>query len=168
MAHRPDGLPDKISDLDSLLGLREQYRKTGQIVVWTNGCFDILHVGHVRSLQAARGFGDVLIVGVNSDVSVKALKGAKRPIVTERQRAEVLAALACVDHVLIFDETTPEGILARLQPDVHCKGADYAPPHGKPVPEAAVVEAYGGRVAYLPLVPELSTTDIVKRIRHLG
>jgi D-beta-D-heptose 7-phosphate kinase/D-beta-D-heptose 1-phosphate adenosyltransferase len=127
-----------------------------------------LHVGHIRNLQAARDLGDRLIVGLNSDASVQQLKGPSRPIIPAAQRAEVLAALACVDHVVIFDELTAEASIARLKPDVYCKGADYAPPHGKPVPEAAQVEAYGGRIAYLPLVPNASTTDIVQRIRQLG
>jgi rfaE bifunctional protein nucleotidyltransferase chain/domain len=154
------------ADLGSLLTLRAQYRQRGKTVVWTNGCFDILHAGHVRTLQAARAYGDVLIVGLNSDRSVRALKGPRRPIVPEAERAEVLAALRCVDHVLIFEELTPENVLARLQPDIHCKGGDYAPPHGKPVPEAHIVEGYGGRIAYLPLLPDVSTTDIVRRIRE--
>jgi rfaE bifunctional protein nucleotidyltransferase chain/domain len=135
--------------------------------VWTNGCFDLLHVGHVRSLQAARRLGDVLIVGVNSDASVRQLKGTGRPILPAEERAELLSALACVDYVVIFDELTPEAALARLQPDVHCKGADYALPHGKPIPEAALVESYGGRVEFLPLVPGTSTSDLIQRIHEL-
>jgi rfaE bifunctional protein nucleotidyltransferase chain/domain len=160
--------PGKVVDADALLAVRQLHRAAGRTVVWTNGCFDILHAGHVRTLQAARREGDVLVVGLNSDRSVRELKGPTRPIVTASERAEVLAALACVDHVLIFDERTPENILARLQPDVHCKGGDYAPPHGKPVPEAAVVAAYGGRIAYLPLLPKVSTTDILQRIKDTG
>ena len=133
-------------------------------MVWTNGCFDLLHAGHARSLTAARSLGDVLVVGLNSDRSVRAIKGPSRPIVPEQERAELLAALTCVDAVIIFDEDTPEAALRRLQPDVHCKGADYAPPHGKPVPERAVVEAYGGRVEFLPLLAGVSTTEIIKRL----
>jgi rfaE bifunctional protein nucleotidyltransferase chain/domain len=158
----------KVVDWPRLLGLRARWRAAGQVVVWTNGCFDILHVGHVRNLRAARACGDVLVVGVNSDDSVRQLKGPGRPILPAAERMELLAALASIDAVVAFDETTPEAALARLQPDVHCKGADYAPPHGKPIPEAAVVAAYGGRVAFLPLVPGVSTTDIVRRIREAG
>ena len=156
---------DKVTDWPRLLADRERHRAAGEVVVWTNGCFDLIHVGHVRNLQACRGFGDVLVVGVNSDESVRRLKGPSRPIVPAAERAEILAALACVDHVVIFDEATPEACLARLRPDIHCKGADYAPPHGKPIPEAKLVEAYGGRIAFLPLVPGHSTTDLEAKLR---
>jgi D-glycero-beta-D-manno-heptose 1-phosphate adenylyltransferase len=159
-------MPLTAGEFDKLLAIRQRYREAGKTVVWTNGCFDILHAGHVRTLQAARALGDVLIVGLNSDRSVRALKGPERPIVPEGERAEVLEALRCVDHVLIFEEPTPEAILARLRPDIHCKGGDYAPPHGKPVPEAHIVEGYGGKIAYLPLLPDVSTTDIVRRIQE--
>jgi rfaE bifunctional protein nucleotidyltransferase chain/domain len=154
----------KVIALDALLDLRGRWRAEGRTVVWTNGCFDILHVGHVRGLQEARGLGDVLVVGVNSDASVRRLKGPARPIVPEAERAEVLAALGCVDHVVIFGEDTPREILARLKPDVHCKGADYAPPSARPIPEADVVRAYGGRLAFLRFSPGVSTSDIVGRI----
>src|SRR4029077_10934252 len=101
----------KLLDLETLLAARARYRALGKTVVWTNGCFDLLHVGHVRSLQAARAFGDVLVVGVNSDESVRRLKGPSRPIIPARDRAEILAALECVDHVLLFEELTPVAIL---------------------------------------------------------
>src|SRR5207302_2898557 len=118
---------------------------------------------HVRNLDAARGLGDALVVGVNDDASVRRLKGASRPIVPAAERAELLAALACVDAVVLFAEDTPAAALERLRPDVHCKGADYAPPAGKPVPEAAVVRAYGGRVEFLPLLAGVSTSELAKR-----
>jgi rfaE bifunctional protein nucleotidyltransferase chain/domain len=108
----------------------------------------------------------MLVVGVNSDSSVRQLKGRGRPIVPGVQRVEVLAALACVDYVVVFDELTAEASLARLQPDIYCKGADYAPPNGKPIPEARIVASYGGKLAFLPLVPAASTTDIERRIRE--
>jgi rfaE bifunctional protein nucleotidyltransferase chain/domain len=158
---------NKIVDFPVLLALREVYRQAGRTVVWTNGCFDLLHAGHVRSLQAARRLGDVLIVGLNSDASVRRLKGSGRPILPEQDRAEVLAALECVAHVLVFDDLLPTATLELLRPEVHCKGADYAPPHGKPIPERAAVEAYGGRVEFLPLVPGLSTTELIQRVRQL-
>jgi rfaE bifunctional protein nucleotidyltransferase chain/domain len=157
---------NKIVTLLSLLTVRTAYRHAGRTVVWTNGCFDLLHAGHIRSLQDASQLGDILVVGLNSAASVRQLKGQGRPILPEQERAAILAALECVDHVLIFDHLTPTPVLQVLQPDVHCKGADYAPPHGKPIPEQAIVEAYGGRVAFLPLVAGLSTTDLIDRIRR--
>src|SRR5690242_15457316 len=157
----------KVIDLDSLLALRARWRGEGKTVVWTNGCYDLLHVGHVRGLQEARRLGDVLVVGVNSDASVRRLKGPRRPIVPEAERAEVLAALACVDHVLVFGEDTPVEVIARLQPDVHCKGADYAPPSARPIPEAEVVRSYGGRIAFLTFSPGVSTSDLVARIERI-
>jgi rfaE bifunctional protein nucleotidyltransferase chain/domain len=156
----------KVCDWPELLARREGWRAAGLTVVWTNGCYDLLHKGHVRNLCACRELGNILVVGVNSDASVRQLKGPARPILPEADRAEILAALMCVDAVVIFDELTPEESLRRLKPEVHCKGADYAPPHGKPVPEAKVVEAYGGRVEFLPLVPGVSTTDLVDLIRR--
>jgi rfaE bifunctional protein nucleotidyltransferase chain/domain len=154
----------KLIDLETLVGVRERYRRDGKSVVWTNGCFDLLHPGHVSSLEAARDKGDVLVVGLNGDASVRTNKGPSRPILTQHERAAMLAALECVDHVLIFDDPTPERVLAAVKPDVHCKGSEYAPPNGRPVPEAATVLKYGGRIEYLPLVPGVSTTDIVGRI----
>jgi len=154
----------KLADLESLVGIRERYRREGKTVIWTNGCFDLLHPGHVSGLQAARERGDVLMVGLNGDVSVRKNKGPARPILTQHERAAMLAALECVDHVLIFDDPTPERVLAMVKPDVHCKGSEYSPPHGRPVPEAATVLRYGGRIEYLPLVPGLSTTEILGRI----
>jgi D-beta-D-heptose 7-phosphate kinase/D-beta-D-heptose 1-phosphate adenosyltransferase len=153
-------------DWPALLAARDEFRRGGQVVVWTNGTFDLLHPGHVASLTQARDLGDVLVVGVNSDRSVKAYKGPARPILREDERATMLAALECVDFVVVFDEDTPVESLAKLKPDIHCKGAEYAPPHGRPVPERATVEGYGGRVAYLPLVPGVSTTDVLDRIRR--
>lgn len=155
---------DKTTTLETLLSLRSAWRSQGRSVVWTNGCFDLLHPGHVRSLQAASLLGDILVVGLNSDDSVKQLKGPDRPILYQQQRAEMLCALECVDFVLIFDQADPIAILRQLQPDVHCKGADYAPPHGKPVPERAIVEACGGRIEFLPLLTGLSTTELLRRL----
>jgi len=159
---------NKIVDLPALLSLRQAHRQAKRTVVWTNGCFDLLHAGHIRSLQAASQLGDVLVVGLNSDASVRQLKGEGRPILPALDRAEILAALECVDHVLIFADLTPTATLQLLRPDVHCKGAEYAPPHGRPLPERAVVEAHGGRVAFLPLIAGISTTDVIERIRQLG
>jgi rfaE bifunctional protein nucleotidyltransferase chain/domain len=151
-----------------LLAARAAARAAGKAVVWTNGTFDLLHPGHVQSLQQARALGDVLVVGVNSDRSVKAYKGPTRPILTQDERAAMLAAVEWVDYVVVFDEDTPTESLAKLKPDIHCKGDEYAPPHGKPVPERAVVEGYGGRIEYLPLLPGLSTSELLRRIRDAG
>jgi rfaE bifunctional protein nucleotidyltransferase chain/domain len=150
-----------------LPALGESLRAAGKAVVWTNGCFDLLHAGHARSLRAARGLGDVLVVGVNSDDSVRRLKGPGRPVLPASERAELVASLACVDYVVVFGEETPEECIRLLRPQVHCKGADYAPPNGKPVPEAALVESYGGRVAFLPLLEGISTTELIRRVREL-
>lgn len=154
----------KILDWPALLRRREQWRAQRKTVAWTNGCFDLVHTGHLRSLRAARELGDVLVVGLNSDSSTRQLKGPTRPIVPEAERAELLAAFSFVDAVIIFNETTPEAALAKLKPDIHCKGADYAPPNGKPIPEAKLVESYGGQVRFLPLIPETSTTRLIERI----
>jgi len=137
--------------------------------VFTNGVFDILHVGHVRYLQAARALGDCLIVGLNSDASARALKGEHHPIVPQAERAEMLAALACVDYVLLFDELTAEHVVATLRPEVYVKGGDYGRGAGAVFPpEAALVEGYGGSVHFIPTVSGKSTTNIVAEIlrRH--
>jgi D-beta-D-heptose 7-phosphate kinase/D-beta-D-heptose 1-phosphate adenosyltransferase len=132
-------------------------------VVFTNGVFDLLHVGHVGLLEAARAQGAALVVGVNSDASVRRLgKGADRPLVPEAERARLLAALACVDGVVLFDEDTPLALIQALRPDVLVKGADYEPSQ---IVGAAEVEGWGGRVVRIPLVANRSTTDIVRRLR---
>lgn len=157
--------PAKQFELDALVVWREAQRLRKRTVVWTNGVFDVLHVGHLQSLKAARGFGDALVVGVNSDAAVRAAKGPDRPVFPLAERVEMLAALDLVDAILVFDEPTPERALAALKPDVHVKGADYAPPNGKPIPERAVVESYGGRVEFIPLVPGRSSTDTLSRLK---
>ncbi len=137
------------------------------VVVFTNGHFDLLHVGHVRYLQAARALGDTLMIGLNSDASCAARKPG-RPLVPEADRAELLAALGCVDVVVIFGELTAIGLVEALKPAIYVKGGDWGRPGGPYPPEAAIVEAYGGRVAYLPYVPDRSTTLIIERIRSLS
>lgn len=136
------------------------------LAVFTNGHFDLLHVGHVRYLQSARALGDALIVGLNSDASCAARKPG-RPLVPQAERAELLAALGCVDAVVIFDALTANALVAALRPDVYVKGGDWGQPGGPRPPEAGIVEGYGGRVAYLPYVPDRSTTLIIQRIRSL-
>src|ERR1035437_4958586 len=149
--------------MDELAAMRAEWRAQGKTVVWTNGIFDLLHVGHVRSLRDAKAMGDILIVGINSDASARKFKGAGRPLMCQEDRAEVLSALEMVDYVVIFDETEPSAALGRLQPDIHCKGEEYA--DGKrPVPERTVVESYGGSIRFLPLHPGRSTTGLLEKI----
>jgi rfaE bifunctional protein nucleotidyltransferase chain/domain len=138
-------------------------KRNGRRIVFTNGCFDLLHPGHIGSLEQARALGDALIVGLNSDASVRALKGAGRPILPERERAEILAALECVDAVIIFDELTPRDVIARLLPDVLVKGGDW---RGNQIVGREEVEAAGGRVVSIPVVPGYSTTEILRKIRE--
>lgn len=135
---------------------------TGRLsVVSTNGCFDLLHVGHLRLLKAAKELGDVLVVAMNNDRSVRRLKGVARPYVPADERAELVAALEPVDYVVLFSEDTPEAVLAAIRPDVHVKGGDY---RLEDLPERRVVEEGGGRVVILPLVPSRSTSALVRRI----
>ncbi len=156
-------LESKLRTLDDLARLRVDWSERGETVVWTNGCFDLLHVGHIRSFRDAKALGDILIVGVNSDASVRAIKGDARPIVNQSNRAEMIAALEMVDYVTIFDEPTPIAALARLRPDIHCKSAEYAG-GAKPMPERDVVLSYGGRIEILPVHNVPSTTEIIERI----
>jgi D-beta-D-heptose 7-phosphate kinase/D-beta-D-heptose 1-phosphate adenosyltransferase len=148
--------------LEAAAALVDTLRRQDRVVVFTNGVFDLLHPGHVRYLQAARAEGDALIVGVNSDRSVRANKGPSRPITPEAERAEILAALACVDAVVVFDEDTPAAIIGRLQPDVLVKGADWA---ADAIVGRDVVEARGGRVVRVPVEAGWSTSAIVEKIR---
>jgi D-beta-D-heptose 7-phosphate kinase/D-beta-D-heptose 1-phosphate adenosyltransferase len=138
-------------------------QRRGQRVVFTNGCFDLLHVGHVRSLEQARSLGDRLVVGVNRDASVRRIKGPARPIVAERQRAELVAALACVDWVVLFGEETPLALIRSLRPDVLAKGGDWRPSE---IVGAADVLGWGGRVERLRVVPGIRSTILVERARR--
>ena len=138
-------------------------KRNGRRVVFTNGCFDLLHPGHIRSLELARALGDMLIVGLNSDASVRQLKGKGRPVVTERERGEILAALESVDAVVIFDDRTPREIITGLLPDVLVKGGDWP---GDQIVGREEVEAAGGRVVSVPVVPGYSTSAILERIRE--
>jgi rfaE bifunctional protein nucleotidyltransferase chain/domain len=139
-------------------------KRNGRRVVFTNGCFDLLHPGHIETLEKARSLGDALVVGVNSDHSVRDMKGAGRPILPERERAEILAALECVDGVVIFDEPTPRETIAALLPDVLVKGGDWA---SDAIVGREEVEAAGGKVISLPVVAGFSTTAILEKIRTL-
>jgi len=140
-------------------------RASGKTIVFTNGVFDLLHIGHLRYLEEARGLGDVLLVGVNSDRSVRDLKGPGRPITAEGERAEVLAALTCVDGVVIFDEETPRDLIQAIQPDVLVKGSDWAE---DAIVGRDIVEARGGRVVRVAIQPGHSTTRIVEKIQNLS
>lgn len=153
----------KVLPLDQLLSALSAERAEGRRIVFTNGCFDLMHIGHTRYLQAARELGDLLVVGVNSDASVRSLdKAPDRPIVPEAQRAEVLAALGCVDYVVIFNEPDPLRLITSVQPDVLVKGGDWAIDR---IVGRDIVEARGGVVKTIPLVPGLSTTGLLQRIR---
>jgi D-beta-D-heptose 7-phosphate kinase/D-beta-D-heptose 1-phosphate adenosyltransferase len=153
----------KILSRGELRAERERLRAAGQRLVFTNGCFDILHVGHVRYLAAARALGDLLLVAINSDRSVAELKGTGRPIMNEHERAEMLVALAAVDYVTVFDELSPRALITEVLPDILVKGGDYQLDeiHGR-----EEVEASGGRVLALPFVAGASTTSIIEKIKN--
>jgi rfaE bifunctional protein nucleotidyltransferase chain/domain len=142
-----------------------QEKRNGRRVVFTNGCFDLLHPGHVECLEKARALGDLLVVGVNSDSSVRGLKGDARPLVPQADRARVLAAMAAVDYVAIFDEPTPRKLIAALLPDILVKGGDWAPAE---IVGREEVEAAGGRVVSIPFTPGYSTSALIERIRNAG
>lgn len=152
----------KIVERRDLKGLIEGLKRQKKSIVFTNGCFDILHVGHVRYLQAAKSLGDVLVLGLNSDVSVQALKGPSRPINNQEDRAEVLAGLAAVDHIVIFDEITAEALIEDIQPDIYVKGGDYAIDD---LPEAHIIRKYGGKIVLIPEVEGRSSTKVINKIR---
>jgi rfaE bifunctional protein nucleotidyltransferase chain/domain len=147
--------------VDQAAVLAERLRREGRRVVLANGCFDLLHVGHVRYLREARTLGDVLFVGVNSDRAVRRLKGPGRPLMPEAERAEIVAALAAVDHVVVFDDDTADRLVERLRPHVHAKGTDYTEAS---VPEAATVRAAGGQVRIAGDPKEHSTRDLIARV----
>jgi D-beta-D-heptose 7-phosphate kinase/D-beta-D-heptose 1-phosphate adenosyltransferase len=157
------GRNGKLVTLDEMVSLAAAYRRDGKTVVFTNGCFDLLHVGHASYLEEAAALGDVLVVGLNSDASVRRLKGPERPIVAERDRAALLAALSCVDHVVLFEEDTPHRLLEAIRPDVLVKGGTYTVDQ---VVGHEIVERYGGRVCVTSTQPGVSTTKLVADIRR--
>ena len=159
------GATPRIHSLDEAAELAARVRERGGTVVFTNGVFDLLHPGHVRYLQDARRLGDALIVGLNSDRSVRANRGPERPITPAEERAEILLALGCVDAVAVFDEETPDAIIKRIEPDVLVKGADWGPDS---IVGRDTVEARGGRVVRMELAPGYSTTDLISRVKALG
>jgi rfaE bifunctional protein nucleotidyltransferase chain/domain len=154
----------KIVSLAELLRLRQRWRESGRQVVFTNGCFDLLHPGHLYSLQAARALGDILVVGLNSDASVRKLKGEHRAIIPAAGRASLIAGFVCVDYTVIFDEVTAESLVEALQPDIYAKGGDYAPSGPGAPPEARIVNDYGGQVVILDTLPGYSTSSLIAKI----
>ncbi len=161
VGHRHLDTDLKVKSLPRLLQSLERERAQGRRIVFTNGCFDLLHVGHVKYLQKARRLGDLLVLGLNTDASIRRLKGPKRPLVGEEERAHVLAALDCIDHVVLFDEDTPLELIRAVRPQVLVKGADYTP---EGVVGKEVVESYGGRVELIQFVDGKSTTNIIEKI----
>ena len=156
-------MSEKVLTNTQLAPILDQARAQKKRIVFTNGCFDLMHIGHTRYLQAAKQLGDLLVVGINSDASVRSLnKALDRPIVSEAQRAEVVAALGCVDYVVIFTEPDPLNLITTLQPDVLVKGGDWAVDL---IVGRKIVEARGGVVKTIPLVPDMSTTSLIQRIR---
>jgi rfaE bifunctional protein nucleotidyltransferase chain/domain len=153
----------KVVCLEQLLPALQEARSRQQRVVFTNGCFDLLHVGHLRTLEWARNQGDLLVVGLNSDASVRGLKGPRRPLTPERERAELLAGFACVDYVILFGDETPMALLETIRPEIHVKGGDYRP---QDLPEAPLVESYGGRVLVTPLIEGRSTSRLESLLRE--
>lgn len=143
--------------------IANELRGLGKTIVTTNGTFDLLHVGHLDSLEFAKNLGDILIVGVNSDESVKRYKGELRPFIPVDERVRMLAALECVDYVVIFDQDTPVELLTKIKPAIHCKGSEYSD-GSRPIPEKEVVESFGGRVEFVNLTINKSTTNIVAKI----
>lgn len=158
--------PKGVVAWSDLLRLRDKWMRQQRIVAWTNGCFDILHVGHLHCLEQAKRFGDILVVGVNTDAAVRELKGPGRPVFPVDERMRLLAGLVTTDYVVEFSGVTPEAALLELKPDVDVKGEDYAPPSGKPMPERRVIESYGGRIEFIPLLPGLSTTAAIESLQQ--
>jgi D-beta-D-heptose 7-phosphate kinase/D-beta-D-heptose 1-phosphate adenosyltransferase len=158
-----DPLHPAVLTLEELIVRFAREKRNGRKVVFTNGCFDLLHPGHIRSLETARSLGDALVVGINGDESVRTLKGAGRPVIPEQERAEILASLECVDAVVIFEELTPQRTIAALLPDVLVKGGDWP---GDQIVGREEVEAAGGKVVRVDVVEGYSTTEMLKKIRE--
>ena len=153
----------KLKTLSEVAEIAAQARQQGQSVVFTNGCFDLLHRGHVHILREARASGDLLIVGINSDISVRSIKGPLRPILPQTDRIELIAAMEMVDYVVLFDEPDPYRVIAAIKPNVLAKGGDWS---AEKIVGADIVEQNGGRVAVIPYLPGFSTTEIIERIRN--
>ena len=154
-------MKEKIKERKELLGIIKGLKTKGKRIVFTNGCFDILHIGHVRYLEEARALGDVLVVGINSDASVRKLKGPQRPILPEQERAEILSGLGCVDYVTLFDEIDPLNLITSLRPDVLVKGGDWTK---EQIVGREEVERSGGEVFLIPFVEKASTSNLIETI----
>ncbi|MDO8460309.1 MAG: D-glycero-beta-D-manno-heptose 1-phosphate adenylyltransferase [Nanoarchaeota archaeon] len=154
----------KVVDLEELKRIVEEQKRKGRKIVWTNGCFDILHIGHIKYLQEAKKLGDILIVGINSDESVKKLKGPERPLQSEKERAEILSALDCVDYITIFPDITSTSLLGELQPNIYVKGADYTKESMNQDERKAIMD-YNGNIIFIPLVEGKSTSNIIQKLR---
>ena len=152
----------KVIERKNIASFLNDLRKDGKTVVTTNGCFDILHVGHVRYLQKTKTFADYSVVMLNSDKSVRSIKGPTRPVNNENDRAEILCALKCVDFVVLFDEDSPQNLIAEIKPDVHTKGADYTV---ETLPEAKTIIKNGGRIEFINFVEGKSTTSIIEKMK---
>jgi D-beta-D-heptose 7-phosphate kinase/D-beta-D-heptose 1-phosphate adenosyltransferase len=162
----------KVLPREEIVTIVRRRQRAGERAVFTNGCFDLLHLGHVRYLQEARSLGDFLVLGLNSDESVRKLKGPTRPLVSELERAEILAALSCIDYVTIFSEPTAGALIDLLQPPIYVKGADYASQDALPdtsrLPEAKHVLAYGGVIRFIAYLPGHSTTELIQKIKRIS
>ena len=157
-------MPEKLKSLEELAAIAAAARAKGQTVVFTNGCFDLLHRGHVHTLRQAKAAGDLLIVALNSDRSVKSIKSPQRPILPETDRLELIAAMEMVDYVILFDDPDPRQLIEAIQPQILAKGGDWSSAR---IIGADIVEAAGGRVALIPYLKGFSTTEIIERIRNL-
>jgi len=153
----------KVISWDAIRQIADELKSKGQRIAFTNGCFDILHLGHIELLEFAHAQGDVLIVGVNSDASIRRLKGAGRPVLNAEQRSRILAALECVDYVVIFDDDTPYELIARIRPSVLVKGGDYVP---DTIVGRDIVEGAGGRVVVFPLIAGNSSSQLIEKIKQ--
>lgn len=162
---RADGKNGKIVSIERAKKIAGNLRKRKKKIVFTNGCFDVLHIGHVRTFKFCRRFGDAVIVGLNSDRSVRKLKGAARPFIPQKERAEILSALSDVDYVVVFDTDTPLPLIRALKPDVHVKGGDYE--DVRTLPEYKIVTSYGGEVVLAPLVKGRSTTKLADYMKSV-
>lgn len=153
---------EKLIEKENLDNIIKKLKSENKKIVFTNGCFDIIHAGHVRYLKESKKFGDILIVGLNSDISVKKIKGESRPINPEMDRAEVLAGLEAVNYIVLFDETSPVKLLEEIKPDIYTKGADYTV---ETLPEAKTVLSYGGKIEFIKFLEGRSTTKIIDKIK---